>query len=538
MATATAGWVRERWQVRKPAISTKGGLVASQHYLASAVGAKVLDQGGNAVDAAVATGMAIGTVEPWMSGLGGGGYMQVMPAGADRPRVIDFGMISPRRLDPTHYPLTGGTKTEIFTWPEVVEDRNVQGYSSMMVPGFVAGMALALETFGTRSWADTLTPAIDMAKAGMPADWYATMRIAGNARALSRDAHAAETFLPGGFAPGSEVVGPLPRVRLGRLAETLRRLAEAGPRDFYDGEIARSIIADMERGGGWLALDDLQGYAARIVEPTSGTYRDAVIHGGPALTAGPTLHDVFRRLTPTLAPAPGKPGGVAYECYAQALFDAYRDRLANVGDGHADDPGCTTHITVVDRDGNMVALTQTLLSVFGSKAMLPGTGILMNNGVMWFDPRPGGPNSIGPAKRPLTNMCPTVVFRADGSRMALGASGGRRIMPAVMQLISFAVDFGMDLDAAFHQPRIDVSGGDTVLADPLLSDIVIDALSRRHPTVAATHAVFPTHYACPNAVTWDPASGIKVGAAFVMSPWAEVAVSERSGLTVGSSVGI
>jgi gamma-glutamyltranspeptidase/glutathione hydrolase len=527
MVKIDEGWVSESWQVRKPAVSTTGGLVASQHYQASAVGARVLDAGGNAVDAAIATGIAIGTVEPWMSGLGGGGYMQVMMSGAAKPTVVDFTMISPCRLDPSHYPMTGNEKSEIFTWPEVVGDRNMQGYTSMMVPGFVAGMALALETFGTRTWPETLAPAIKMAEDSMPVDWYATMRIASNARALSQDPHAAKAFLPDGFVPGTEVVGPLPRIQLGNLSQTLRRLAEAGPRDFYEGEIAQSISADMERGGGWIRGDDLAGYTARLVDPLNSTYRDATVHYSPTLTAGPTLHDVFARLTNSLSPSTDTPDVLTYVAYADALFDAYSHRLKKLGADASsrDDPGCTTHITVVDKDGNMVSLTQTLLSVFGSKTMLPGTGILMNNGVLWFDPRPGGPNSIGAAKQPLTNMCPTIIVRKDGSRMALGASGGRRIMPAVMQLISFAVDFEMDLDTAIHTARIDVSGGDTVLADANLDVSIIKALLAHHPTVAATHAVFPTHYACPNAVMWNPSDGIKNGAAFVMSPWAEVAIS-------------
>jgi gamma-glutamyltranspeptidase/glutathione hydrolase len=149
----------------------------------------------------------------------------------------------------------------------------------------------------------------------------------------------------------------------------------------------------------------------------------------------------------------------------------------------------------------------------------------MNNGAMWFDPRPGRPNSLAPATRPLTNMCPTILVGADGSRLALGASGGRRILPAIFQLLSFVADYGMDLDAAFHQPRIDVSGGDTVLADPKLPAAVVEALRARHPVQAATHAVFPTHYACPNAVACDAAGG-KTGAAFIMSPWARVASAD------------
>ena len=130
----------------------------------------------------------------------------------------------------------------------------------------------------------------------------------------------------------------------------------------------------------------------------------------------------------------------------------------------------------------MVALTQTLLSVFGSKVVLPTSGVLMNNGIMWFDPRPGSPNSLGPAKRPLTNMCPVIARRNGKGWFSIGASGGRKIMPAVFQISSFLIDHGMSLEDAFHQPRIDASGGDTVGVDPRLpavKEALADAFDRR-----------------------------------------------------------
>ena len=141
------------------------------------------------------------------------------------------------------------------------------------------------------------------------------------------------------------------------------------------------------------------------------------------------------------------------------------------------DPSTTTHLNVVDRHGNMVALTQTLLSVFGSKVVLPSSGVLMNNGIMWFDPRPGSPNSLAPGKRPLTNMNPMIVRRDGKAWFAIGASGGRKILPAVFQVASFLIDHGMSLEDAFHQPRIDASGGDTVSVDPRLPDAMRKALA-------------------------------------------------------------
>jgi gamma-glutamyltranspeptidase/glutathione hydrolase len=147
----------------------------------------------------------------------------------------------------------------------------------------------------------------------------------------------------------------------------------------------------------------------------------------------------------------------------------------------------------------------------------------MNNGIMWFDPRPGGPNAIAPGKRPLSNMCPTVVEFKDGRRFALGASGGRRIMPAVLQIISFLVDFGMTLDDAFHTPRIDVSGTDILTVDDRIPADVLAGVSDQLEVHRETHGVYPSMFANPNAAGWLPRAAQAIGAVHVMSPWARAA---------------
>jgi gamma-glutamyltranspeptidase/glutathione hydrolase len=183
------------------------------------------------------------------------------------------------------------------------------------------------------------------------------------------------------------------------------------------------------------------------------------------------------------------------------------------------DPSTTTHFNVVDRHGNMVALTQTLLSVFGSKVVLPTSGVLMNNGIMWFDPRPGSPNSLAPNKRPLTNMCPMIASRNGHAWFAIGASGGRKILPAVYQVASFLIDHHMTLEDAFHQPRIDASGGESVGADPRLPSPVLSALAEQFPLTETELVVYPTNFACPSAVLRDPNGGMHFGITDVMSPW-------------------
>jgi gamma-glutamyltranspeptidase/glutathione hydrolase len=524
--------VVETWTLSKPEVEGSAGVVASQHHAASEVGAQVLAAGGNAVDAAVATGLAIGAVEPWMSGLGGGGFMLVQRADEAQAQAIDFAMVAPERLDPAAYPVIGSAADhDLFGWPAVEGDRNLEGATAFAVPGLVAGLSLALERFGTRPWAEMLAPAIELARAGLTVDWYATLTIANSAQALARHPETARVYLPEGLPPAGEWGRPPPRLPLHGLAATLERLAEAGPRDFYEGDVAAAIAADCARAESPLAAADLARYEARLV-PAAGTeYRGADVFSAPGLSAGPTL---MAALTDLEARSLGKGSldASAYLAYAECLSAAYRDRLATLG--HASGPSCTTHISVADREGNVVALTQTLLSLFGSKAVLPETGILMNNGVMWFDPVPGRPNSIAAGQRPLSNMCPTIVTCEDGVRVALGASGGRRILPAVFQIISFLTDFGMGPGEAIGAPRIDVSGGELIGLESRLGPAVREAIAGSFQTGVDHAAVYPTMFACPNLVIDDRKAGRQSGAAHVHSPWAQaVAASEIAGDIAG-----
>lgn len=511
--------IQEQWQIVKPAVEGSRGLAASQNRLASEVGAEVLRKGGNAVDAAVAMGLAIGAAEPWMSGLGGGGYMLVHRAREKKTWCISFPMPSPRQLQVRDYPLTGRRAVDAFSWPEVLGDRNLKGANSIGVPGLVAGLSLALEEFGTRSWAEVIAPGVALAEAGLGIDWYATLRISVEARLLQEFPESKRVFLPGGLPPVSAWSGGAgPRLQLGHLADTYRRLAEKGPREFYEGEIARAIVADVAEAGGSLSLDDMTSYRASIAPALSAPYRGALVHAAPGLTAGPTLQDVLRRLAARWQPS-AKPDALAYEAYAQSLFEAYEHRFASLGAGEVPS-GSTTHITVADKEGNFVALTQTLLYLFGSGLMLPKTGLLMNNAIAWFDPEPGKPNSLGPGKTPLCNMCPTVV-ESDARVFALGASGGRRIFPAVFQLVSFMTDHGMSVNEAAHQPRLDVSGGEVVVIDLRLSEAAA-RIAKKHPVALSEAGVYPAPFACANLIARQRGDGKAAGAAFIASPWAAV----------------
>ncbi|MGM0584340.1 MAG: gamma-glutamyltransferase [Pseudomonadota bacterium] len=513
-------------QVRKIVKETKGGVVAAQHRRAAEVGAEVLAAGGDAMDAAVAVSFAIGVVEPWMSGPAGGGAMMLWREDEGRAHAVNYGMRAPAGLDVADYPLSGeGRADDLFPWKSVVGDRNVQGATAVAVPGLVDGMGLAHERFGTMPWAELVQPAVGLAREGMQVDWYSSLLIASVARALSLDADAAAMFLDDGvFPPVSGWTSTtVRRLDQSRMADTLEAIARGGPRELFEGDVARALAADIQDKGGSLSADDLRAYRARFEDPLSFPYREGLFHVAPGLTAGPTFRDIFAALAGDLSPGRA-PDGSAFAAYARALKSAYRRRLAEMGDEgeHPEAPACTTHFSVVDRHGNMAAVTQTLLSIFGSRVVSPSTGLLMNNGIMWFDPEPGHPNSLAPGKRCLMNVCPAIGETAD-ARFAFGASGGRKIVGAVAQLSSFVADFGMSLEEAFHHPRIDVSGGETVMADEALPQETLDALAAGNPVASAPRTVHPYAFACPAGVLRR--GGRNMGCTEIMSPWGD-AVAE------------
>ncbi|HEX9768023.1 MAG TPA: gamma-glutamyltransferase [Kiloniellales bacterium] len=486
----------EQWRIDKPVVRSAGGVVAAQNAVAARVGAGILRAGGNAVDAAVATAFALAVVEPWMSGLGGCGYLLSYQSETAAVAAIDFGTAAPRALDPGAFTLEpgGAFDSDLFGWPRVSGDRNVHGPLSIGLPGTVAGLALAHQRFGRLPWREVLQPAIELAGQGHRVDWWSTLRIAGEAAQLRLYEAAAAVYLPGGLPPVAPADGSL-ALDLGALAATLERLATAGARDFYQGEIARALAGDVAAAGGWLSADDLADYRALAVAPRTVARGGAEIHLLDGLNAGPTFAAALARLP--LLPA-GPPQAAGFAALAQALWSAYQDRLARLGhDGDRAGQASTTHVSVADREGNLVALTNTLLSLFGSKVLSRSTGVLLNNAIMWFDPTPGRPNSIAAGRRPLSNMCPLVVTRGAAPWFALGASGGRRILSAVFQLAAFMVDCGLSPDEAVRHPRLNVDGGPFVEADPRLDRSIIEAVAAVLPLSQVEALVSPNHYANP-----------------------------------------
>ncbi|MEA2777757.1 MAG: gamma-glutamyltranspeptidase / glutathione hydrolase [Acetobacteraceae bacterium] len=507
----------QNWILSKPSAKGRRGVVVSQVRGAAEAGIAILDAGGNAIDAAVATALALATVEPWNSGLGGTGFALVHRAGRPTAEVVDFGPVAPRGLDPSAFKLTGRMKQDLFAWPEVEGDTNIHGPLSFAIPSSTAGYAHMHATWGKLPLADVIAPAIALAKRGLPQDWYTTLKVATSASVLRRYAESARIYLPDGLPPVAPYQGSPGFFRLGALADTLEQLGRAGLRDQYEGDIAAAIVADVKAMGGVLSAGDLRSCNARVMPATQFPWRGHTLQLAGGLTAAPTMMRVLEQLEPVQAGA--KPNAAWYVAFARAMKQAYKERLHGLGDA---DPlaaeTCTTHLTVCDQDGTMVAMTTTLLSSMGSRVVLPRSGILMNNGVMWFDPAPNQPNSIAGGKRPLTNMSPIVVRDGDRPWFAAGASGGRRILASVSQLLSFVTDFGMQLAEAAHHPRIDISDPEYVSADRRLSSGVIDALAADGPTHIVEHGVMPINFACPNAIIANE-NGDRSGISDVASPW-------------------
>ena len=509
--------VTQNWLLTKPSATGKRGMVVSQVRAAAEAGVAVLDAGGNAIDAAVATALALATVEPWNSGLGGIGFALVHRAGERRADVVDFGPVAPRGLNPSAFRLTGRMKQDLFAWPEVEGDANIHGPLSFASPSSTAGYARMHQTWGKLPFANVIAPAIALAKRGLPQDWYTTLKVAASAAVLKHYPESARIYLPGGLPPIAPYQGKPGFFRLGNLLATLERLAQAGPRDFYEGDIAASIAADVKAMGGVLSDQDLRDCQARILPATEYAWRGRTLQLTGGLTAAPTMMRVLDQMASV--PHGAAPDAAWFVALARAMKTAYAERLSGLGDA---DPlaaeTCTTHLTVCDQEGTMVAMTTTLLSSMGSRVVLPTSGVLLNNGVMWFDPRPNQANSIGGGKRPLTNMSPIILKDGDRPWLAAGASGGRRILAAVAQVMSFIAAFGMTAEQAAHQPRIDVSDPDGVSADPRLPAEVLAALTLDGPTEVVEHGVMPINYACPNLILRD-AGGTVTGISDAASPW-------------------
>jgi gamma-glutamyltranspeptidase/glutathione hydrolase len=437
---------------------------------------------------------------------------------------------------------------ELFGWASVVDQMNVFGPKSVAVPGSLAGLALALDKFGTISLAQALEPAIALAEEGVPVTWHWSKWVARDRALLNRYPGSRDIYLDAnGEAPWSlDELNPL-RVRNPDLARTLRAIADQGPGAFYEGETAATIAAYLAEQGSPFTKDDFAAYQARIVEPNIIDYHGYQLvtpagpNGGTTLTAG------MRLLAGFDIAGSGHNTAESLHLIAESFKVAFADRFAYLADpDHVETPyeallsagylderrsgitpdvaaaaragdrsalgvshqlatsvpeytsgGSTTHLGTMDDSGMAVSLTQTLLSLWGSRVVAPGTGVLLNNGMMWFDPEPGRPNSVGGRKRPVANMSPALLVKDGEAIASLGASGGRKIICCVAQLAMNLADHGMTMQPATSAPRIDMSTPSLMVSDRIDAG-VIDALrSKGHRLTVHDETLMGGDFASP-----------------------------------------
>ena len=350
----------------------------------------------------------------------------------------------------------------------------------------------------------------------MRIDWFAELAIANDRDGLSKNAAAASAFLNQSRRKTSPEFPNSYFLRLPQNVTFLERLAKEGADDFYEGEIAHKMLKSLCQYGSRLTKNDLRNYQSEWRAPLSLQYKGREVYAMSQLSGGPTLLAALASLGRVDLSAASEPEITL--AYANALIAADRLRLETMGHASGED-SCTSHVSVVDRKGNMVALTNTLLSRFGSKVMVPDLEILLNNGMMWFDPRRDRPNSIAPGEKPLANMSPVIAVRGKKPEIALGAAGGRKIVPAVAQILSYLVDLNYSPEEAMHAPRIDTSS-DTLLINRAFSAETLQSVAQHHKTRIVEDTLLPVNFAVPSLVTSGCGNGKNIGAAHPNSPWA------------------
>ncbi len=458
-------------------------MIASNSALASGAGLAILRAGGNAIDAAVATGFALAVTHPEAGNLGGGGYMLIR-LNDGRSFALDYREVAP----------LAATRDMFVDAKGRVTERSQIGHLAPGVPGSVAGLTTALARYGTMSLEKVLAPAIRLADSGFTVDNALAESIRGNSERIAPFAGAA-LFMPNGRPPA---VGSL--LRQPALANTLRAIASNGAAAFYTGPIADDIAAEMKRGGGIITKEDLARYAPVWRAPLTGTYRGyTLLVMPPSSSGGITVLETLNTLEQFPAPPAGS--ALGYHLLAEALRRAFVDRNTKLGDPafvqmpvteliskayartraasidtrHATKTGAfggakqegvnTTHYSVVDENGNSVATTTTLNDLYGSGVYVAAAGFFLNDEMDDFAAHPGQPNMFGliegeqnaivPGKRMLSAMSPTIVVDPKGQLfMVIGSRGGPRIITSVTQVIVNVIDHHMSFADAMSEPRI------------------------------------------------------------------------------------
>ena len=489
---------------KQPATGSRG-MVVTNHPLASSAGAEMLMRGGNAIDAAVAALFALTVVEPMMVGLLGGGLSHIRLADG-RHIVLDGLSTAPLRATPAMY---DPVSDEIALARETRDRRNVVGALAVAVPGALKGWCEALTHYGRLPLAEVMAPAIRLAEHGFVASAYLNDCVRLVAADLARDPALSALFLPGG-----EPVRAGTRVIQADYAASLRLIAEHGPDALYQGPLGAALADDMARSGGLIDMADLAAYKVIERAPVRGTYRGHEIIGPPPPSSGGVhIVQMLNILEGFDIGALGFGSADAAHLLAEALKIAFADRAVATADPafvdvpverltsktYADErraqieigrarhfgPGLsptesanTTHVTVADAEGNVVASTQTINGLFGACVQIPGTGMTANNYMYNFDPHPGRALSIAPGKRVFTSMAPMMATRDGRLRYALGLPGGLRIFPSALQALVNLIDHRMSLQEAVEAPRLWTQGGELEL-EPAFSDSVAQELAAR-----------------------------------------------------------
>lgn len=457
------------------------GVVASAKSESSKVGIDMLRRGGNAIDAAVATAFALGVLEPNASGIGGGGFMLIKLTSMKEAVVIDFRESAPAAARADMYPIGENGK--------VTNRANAVGGLASAVPGDVAGLLYALDTFGSKKLtrAQVMQPAIDWARKGFPVTANLSKIINDELVKINKFPATAKLYTNDGLPleVGDTIANP-------DLGATLEMIARKGKDGFYKGDLAKRIVSAVRDAGGILTEEDLANYQIKIRKPVTGTYRGyTIVSTPPASSGGIHVIQMLNILENFDMAKLGDGTPAALHVWSEAMKMAFADRAkysadtdfakvplegltskayaralaANIdmkkpmGSVQAGDPsryesGSTTSLSVMDKQGNMVTITKTINHFFGSGVMVPGAGFIMNNEMDDFEPKPGSANSIEPGKRPLSSMTPTLVLDPEGKPLlTVGSPGSARILAAVAGVISNVIDHKMSIQQAVMAPR-------------------------------------------------------------------------------------
>jgi len=471
----------------KPAFSTdfperaargSNGMVAAAKEEASQIGIDILKQGGNAVDAAVAVGFALGVLEPNASGIGGGGFMLIRIAETGEYKFIDYRETAASSATADMYLNEKG---------EVAKHDASVGGKSIAVPGTVAGYLKVLEDYGTMGRETVLAPAIKYAEEGVEVSGVLAEIIQKKYDVILRNEASSKIYLSDDFPlmEGDLLVNK-------DLAKTMRAIAKGGRDAFYKGDLAKKIAKAVQADRGLITEKDIASYEVKMREPVKGSYRGYdIVSASPSSSGGTHVIELLNIMENFDLEKTGFGSAESWHLWSEAMKLAYSDRGKFMGDtdfvkvplngllskDYANarakmikknesmdgivygDPmnyesGSTTHFSVVDKEGNMVAVTQTINHFFGSGVTVPGTGILLNDEMADFTLTPGGINSIEGGKRPLSSMSPTLILKGEEPYATLGTPGGKRIIGTVALLISNLIDYNMDIQEAIEAPRI------------------------------------------------------------------------------------